>query len=84
MAQRGSDPGPTGREGKQCLSRPSGSSAPAQWPPMVQVVAGGLGEKGKGQLLPWLGSKDSEEIHLGLEQDKQMLDTKRWPGRPMV
>lgn len=51
---------------------------------MVQVVAGGLGEKGKGQLLPWLGSKDSEEIHLGPEQDKQMLDTKRWPGRPMV
>lgn len=60
MAQRDSDPGPE----EWCVSGPPMSSAPAQWPSTVQVVAEGPGEKGKGHLLPQHGSRLLEEIHL--------------------
>lgn len=80
---RGSDPRPAGHEEEWCLSRPRMSSAPVQWPSTVQVVAEGPG------LTPatvWL-QKLTEEftwIHLGTERGKLMVDTKIWPGRPMV
>lgn len=80
---RGSDPGPTGHEEEWCLSRTQMSSAPAQWPSTVQMVA-----EGPGPTSALCGSQDSWRrftwIHPGAEWGKLMLDTKKCPGRPMV
>lgn len=79
---RGSDPRPAGHEGVVSVQA-SNELCPVQWPSTVQVVAEGPG------LTPatvWL-QKLTEEftwIHLGTERGKLMVDTKTWPGRPMV
>lgn len=56
----GSGPRPTGHEVECCLSRPPMSSAPAQWPSTVQVVAEGPGPNSS---MVWL-QRFVEEIHL--------------------